>query len=293
MKHQETLVVGGVDRTPIATMPPLRMSAARCSARRSLRRPGTATASSFPGCRASASSPWSASSRRAATRPGWFAICARRGCGCSRSTSPYAHARRRVGKSDPIDAELAARAALAGQADAIPKPTDGIVDRSATCAWRARARSRPAAPRWCSSGTWSSRLPGRCASSSPSPRRSAARRASAAGCGPPQASSSAPRSPRASRCARWRGVSRPSTRRSPRPTSSSSGWSAAPRRARPRCSASRPATPDSCSSAPGKTSSAWAVRARSPRSAAPVRSRRPRARPPATGSTTAATARCT
>jgi transposase len=41
---------------------------------------------------------------------------------------PHAHARRRVGKSDPIDAELAARAALAGKADAIPKRTDGIVE---------------------------------------------------------------------------------------------------------------------------------------------------------------------
>jgi transposase len=41
---------------------------------------------------------------------------------------PDAHARRRLGKSDPIDAELAARVALAGKADAIPKRTDGIVE---------------------------------------------------------------------------------------------------------------------------------------------------------------------
>jgi transposase len=63
---------------------------------------------------------------------------------------PHAHARRRVGKSDPIDAELAARVALAGKANAIPKRTDGSSSRSASCAWRARARSRPAAPPWCS-----------------------------------------------------------------------------------------------------------------------------------------------
>ena len=41
---------------------------------------------------------------------------------------PHAHTRRRLGKSDPIDAELAARAALAGKASAIPKRTDGIVE---------------------------------------------------------------------------------------------------------------------------------------------------------------------
>jgi transposase len=66
---------------------------------------------------------------------------------------PHAHARRRVGKSDPIDAELAARAALAVKADAIPNGPTGSSNRSASCAWRARARSRPAAPPWCSSGT--------------------------------------------------------------------------------------------------------------------------------------------
>jgi transposase len=41
---------------------------------------------------------------------------------------PHPHARRRVGKSDPIDAELAARLFLSGTATAIPKQTDGIVE---------------------------------------------------------------------------------------------------------------------------------------------------------------------
>ena len=41
---------------------------------------------------------------------------------------PHPHTRRRLGKSDPLDAELAARAALAGKAGAIPKQTDGIVE---------------------------------------------------------------------------------------------------------------------------------------------------------------------
>jgi len=41
---------------------------------------------------------------------------------------PHAHTRRRRGKSDPIDAEMAARQALSGDASAIPKTTTGIVE---------------------------------------------------------------------------------------------------------------------------------------------------------------------
>jgi transposase len=41
---------------------------------------------------------------------------------------PHAHTRRRRGKSEPIDAEMAARLALAGKATTIPKHTDGIVE---------------------------------------------------------------------------------------------------------------------------------------------------------------------
>jgi transposase len=41
---------------------------------------------------------------------------------------PHAHSRRRRGKSDPIDAELAARLALAGKATTVPKRTDGTVE---------------------------------------------------------------------------------------------------------------------------------------------------------------------
>ena len=41
---------------------------------------------------------------------------------------PHEHTRRRRGKSDAIDAEMAARLALAGKATAIPKQTDGIVE---------------------------------------------------------------------------------------------------------------------------------------------------------------------
>src|SRR6266508_3254593 len=41
---------------------------------------------------------------------------------------PHPHARQRLGKSDPIDAELAARAALSGTVTAVPKRTSGIVE---------------------------------------------------------------------------------------------------------------------------------------------------------------------
>jgi transposase len=41
---------------------------------------------------------------------------------------PHRHARQRLGKSDPIDAELAARAALSQTATAVPKQTSGIVE---------------------------------------------------------------------------------------------------------------------------------------------------------------------
>jgi transposase len=54
---------------------------------------------------------------------------------------PHAHTRRRVGKSDPIDAEMAARLFLAGKAKAVPKRTDGIVESiRGFCASRAAAR---------------------------------------------------------------------------------------------------------------------------------------------------------
>jgi transposase len=41
---------------------------------------------------------------------------------------PHAHTRRRRGKSDPLDAEMAARQALAGHAVVVPKRTDGSVE---------------------------------------------------------------------------------------------------------------------------------------------------------------------
>jgi transposase len=60
---------------------------------------------------------------------------------------PHAHTRRRVGKSDPLDAEMAARLFIAGQAKAIPKQTDGIVEsiRLLRAARNSAVKSRSAA----------------------------------------------------------------------------------------------------------------------------------------------------
>ena len=60
---------------------------------------------------------------------------------------PHAHTRRRVGKSDPIDAEMAARLFQAGKAKSVPKQTDGIVEsiRLLRVARESAVKSRSAA----------------------------------------------------------------------------------------------------------------------------------------------------
>ncbi len=60
---------------------------------------------------------------------------------------PHPHTRRRRGKSDPIDAEMAGRLALAGKATAVPKQTDGIVEsiRQLRVARESAVKSRRAA----------------------------------------------------------------------------------------------------------------------------------------------------
>ncbi|MQA92266.1 MAG: transposase, partial [Gemmatimonas sp.] len=60
---------------------------------------------------------------------------------------PHEHTRRRRGKSDAIDAEMAARLALAGKATAVPKQTDGIVEsiRLLRAARESAVKSRSAA----------------------------------------------------------------------------------------------------------------------------------------------------
>jgi transposase len=44
---------------------------------------------------------------------------------------PDRRLRRQLGKSDPIDAEAAARTVLAGRASGVPKLADGPIERSA------------------------------------------------------------------------------------------------------------------------------------------------------------------
>jgi transposase len=51
-----------------------------------------------------------------------------RGVAVVEVNQPHAYSRRRRGKSDPIDAEMAARRYLSGQATALPKQTDGVVE---------------------------------------------------------------------------------------------------------------------------------------------------------------------
>jgi transposase len=58
---------------------------------------------------------------------------------------PHPHTRRRRGKSDPIDAEMAARHVLAASRVVVANDTTG--SRSVSCGSLATARSRRAAPR--------------------------------------------------------------------------------------------------------------------------------------------------
>jgi transposase len=51
-----------------------------------------------------------------------------RGIAVVEVNQPHAHSQRRRGKSDPLDAEAAARKVLAGEATASPKHTEGIVE---------------------------------------------------------------------------------------------------------------------------------------------------------------------
>jgi transposase len=53
---------------------------------------------------------------------------AERGVEVIEVTRPNRRGRRHLGKSDPVDAEAAARAVLSGEATALPKPREGIVE---------------------------------------------------------------------------------------------------------------------------------------------------------------------
>jgi transposase len=70
-----------------------------------------------------------------------------RGVRVAEVNQPHAYTRRRRGKSDAIDAELAARLVLAGKATTVPKQTDGIVEsiRQLRVARESAVKSRTAA----------------------------------------------------------------------------------------------------------------------------------------------------
>src|SRR3989304_5217519 len=67
--------------------------------------------------------------------------------GVIKITQPHPHTRARRGKSDPIDAEAAARKVLSGEATGAAKDTTGIVEpiRQLTVAREGAAKARSAA----------------------------------------------------------------------------------------------------------------------------------------------------
>ena len=207
----------------------------------------------------------SRSSRPAPMPPALVRYLAQHDVAVVEVNQPHAHTRRRVGKSDPIDAEMAARLFQAGKAKAVPKQTDGIVEsiRLLRVARDSAVKSRSAALVQLRDLiiTAPQELRDQLSLPQDAPRQGHRLRAI-----PPvrPASSGPRRRPRSSRCARPLNASKRSTRRSPRSTASSSSSSRPPRRAPSSCSASRPGTPASCSSPPARTSSDSAARARSP-----------------------------
>ena len=211
---------------------------------------------------------------------------------------PHAHTRRRRGKSDPIDAEEAARLALAGKATTIPKQTTGIVESirllRVTRAGAVKARSAAMVQLSQLIITAPQQLREQLAA-----RRSI--RGQATLCRRLRPALNDLDQPATGRQARAAIARAPhpasSTWRSPSSTSSSSRSSPRPHRAPPSFWASAPGMPGSCSSPPVRTSSAFTATARSPRCAAPARSPHPPGTPRVTASTTAAiatpTAPCT
>jgi transposase len=159
---------------------------------------------------------------------------------------PHAHTRRRRGKSDPIDAEMAARHVLAASRPVIAKDTTGIVEaiRQLRVARDGAVKARSAALNALTGLAITPRSS--CASSSWRARRPAAARRSARASAPTRSDSTSPSTPPRPRCGRSRAASSTSTPRSRRSIASSNGLS--PRRHPPprRASPSPPATPARC-----------------------------------------------
>jgi transposase len=202
---------------------------------------------------------------------------------------PHPHSRQRLGKSDPIDAELAARAALSRTATAVPKQTGGIVEgiRQLSVARAGALKARTAALQQLDD----------LVITAPEQLRSELRhgrtlKARAALClhlrpdmtrlqEPLQAGKLALRS----LARRVRALDHEILELD----ANSSSSSPARPRARSSSSESAPRARANCSSPPGRTSTGSTVRPPSPSSAAPPRSKPAAAAARVTGSTTEAT----
>jgi hypothetical protein len=187
--------------------------------------------------------------------------------------------RRRRGKSDPIDAQAAARATLAGVAATTPRPRgQGGADPGPAGGPPGALKARVAAAEQLYGVRYSApeELRAPCWASRPRPWSRPA-----PPCG--QDRSPAPPPPPRPPCGSWLGAGSSSRPNSTSSTASSRPWSPRPR---PRCwpcpgSGSTP--PGSCWSSPTTTPNGCAPRPPSPTCAAPPRSPPPRAAPTATG----------
>ena len=249
------------------------------------------------GLAALASASWSRSGSRAPgpTAPGWPGTCRRRVSSWSRSTGPDRKTRRWQGKSDPVDAEAAARAALAGRRY---RRAEGPRRRGSR---RCARCGSPAAARWPPAPTRQRQMKSLIVTA-PDPLRAQLRGLSDAQAGRPlRRPPPRPRPPRptrapppCSRCARW-----PAATSTCPPRSTELDALIAPlvTAINPALldawPASAPTSPGNCWSPPGTTPTGCAPRRRSPCSAAPRRSPPPPGAPTATGSTAAATAKPT
>ncbi len=203
---------------------------------------------------------------------------------------PHAHTRRRRGKSDPIDAEMAARHALAGHATVVPKRTDGIVEavRQLRLARDSAVKARTAAFNQLTEmivtvpDELREHLTARKTTRGKTTLCSRLRPDLARLHEPAQAAKLALRS-----------LARRVAELDQEIAALDEQLAPLVARAAPRTTqllASPPATPASCSSPPARTSSASTATARSRRSAGPARSPCPPAAAAAFASTTAATA---
>lgn len=192
---------------------------------------------------------------------------------------PHPHSRQRVGKSDPVDAEMAARLPLAGKATAIPRQTEGIVEAIRTLRV---ARSSAVKARTIAMIQIRDLI-----ITAPAPlREQLAIRKSPRGkatiCARFRLATSELRDPAQAAKFALRALARRIDALDEEITasiSSSSRSSRLPRHGRSSSSGSRPGTPARCSPQPARTSAASRAKHRSRGSAAPARSQPHQAKP--------------